>query len=102
MDDDKKAPGDEPGAGNNIHLSDTTTLAQRQRILDHLQKVGPLTTLEARECLNIMHPGGRIAELRRKGHKIPKIWCIDHSVGGFPHRVARYFLEALAAKGAAQ
>ena len=66
--------------------------AQRQRILDWLQR-SSLTTLEAREKLDIMHPGGRCMELRRMGYNIQTVWTLEHSDAGGLHRVGRYILQ---------
>lgn len=66
--------------------------AQRQRILEHL-KYSTLTTLHAREQLDIMHPAMRVLELKRRGHSIRTEWATEHSAGGSRHRIARYILE---------
>ncbi|MEQ4259023.1 Helix-turn-helix domain-containing protein [Pseudomonas sp. BS3767] len=50
-------------------ITNTSTSAQRARILKHLQS-GPLTTIEARTRLNVMHPAARIQELRLAGYPI--------------------------------
>ena len=49
---------------------DTSTLAQRQKILNYLIKNGSINTLFARDRLNIMAPAPRIKELREQGHNI--------------------------------
>jgi hypothetical protein len=67
--------------------------AQRQRILEHL-KHSTLTTLQAREQLDIMHPGMRVCELRKIGLPIETEWSWEYSAGGSRHRIARYSLEA--------
>jgi len=73
--------------------TDDTTAAQRARLLAHLRRA-PLTTLEARERLNIMHPGGRVLELRRAGYEIVTVWTHATDHDGRPHRVARYVLRS--------
>lgn len=68
----------------------TDAESQRQRILTRLVN-GPLTTTEARNELDIMHPGGRVLELRKRGHNIQTHWeTID--TGKAKHRVASYVL----------
>jgi hypothetical protein len=57
-------------------------LSQRQKILEWLRQ-NPLTTIEARQLLGIMHPAGRVQELRELGYNI-----ITYK----EHRVARYVL----------
>ena len=39
---------------------DNSALTQRKRILSYLEKNHRLSTLEAREKLGILHPGGRV------------------------------------------
>lgn len=74
-----------------MNTLDTSTAAQRARLLAHLRR-DSLTTLEARERLNIMHPGGRVLELRRMGYPIVTVWTWDADHEGRLHRVARYAL----------
>ena len=59
---------------------------QRFKILKHLQ-TAPLTTLAAREALDIMHPAARIQELRAQGFTIVTHWARVNR-----HRVASYVL----------
>jgi hypothetical protein len=74
---------------NNKRYS-TDAASQRQRILAWLL-TAPLTTTQARTELDVMHPGGRVLELRKLGHKIVTHWqTID--TGKAKHRVAAYVL----------
>ncbi|MDO9139049.1 MAG: helix-turn-helix domain-containing protein [Methylobacter sp.] len=68
----------------------TDSASQRNRLLSCLQ-AAPVTTIEARTELEIMHPGGRVQELRAAGHNIITQWAID-STGKAAHRVAQYVL----------
>lgn len=68
-----------------------TASAQRRRILEHLQ-YDTLTTLQARS-IGIMHPGMRVCELRKQGHRITTETVNEYCPGGVRHRVARYRLE---------
>lgn len=70
---------------------ENSAAAQRQRILAWLQSA-PLTTLQARQHLDILHPAARVMELRRLGYDIETIWVEDLSQAGKFHRVARYIL----------
>ena len=91
MTDKKKA---DQTTNPNISFEYFTTLsiyAQRQRLTERL-KQSPITTLEARHKLNIMHPAGRVRELRLKGFLILTRWFHDHDTQGRLHRVARYVL----------
>ena len=69
-----------------------STASQRYRILKHLREVGTLTTLQARQELDICHPGMRICELRQAGHEIVTVMVFDTAIGGGVHQVAEYSL----------
>lgn len=94
------AGGDSPEANNscndvsekamNSKKHSTDAENQRQRILCRLF-TGPLTTTEARTELDIMHPGGRVLELRKRGHNIQTHWEIIDT-GKAKHKVASYVL----------
>ena len=66
----------------------TNNAAQRTRILDWLRRES-LTTLQAREHLDIMHPAGRVKELRKQGFNIMTYWTIEAK-----HRIAKYVILA--------
>lgn len=70
--------------------------SQRARLLAALRN-GPLTTLEARRLLDVLHPAARVMELRQLGHNIVTAWDTDITSEGNPHRVARYLLKGVAA-----
>lgn len=75
-------------------LKNTTTAAQRARLLERLQ-VGAVDTIEARRDLNVMMPAARIKELRDAGHPIQtqRITMTDDQ--GRTHAgVALYYLGA--------
>lgn len=80
------------GATSAAHHSDNSTTAQRDRLLTALHD-GPITTLQARIRLDVLHPGARIMELRKLGHRIATIWTTDLTSEGRPHRVAMYILQ---------
>lgn len=65
--------------------------AQRKIILDTLRERS-LTTIEARERFGIMHPGGRVLELRKQGYNIITHWANENDASGQIHRVAHYIL----------
>lgn len=71
--------------------TDNSAESQRQRILSWLVQK-PLTTLEARQYLDVMHPSMRILELKRAGHEIQMVWVNDLSPAGKVHRVGKYLL----------
>lgn len=88
----KKAVGANRTASNqNSQAYFNSKTAQRKRILDHLIAHGYLTTTDARQSLDIMHPAGRILELRQQGVGIRTDWkTIDTGIN--KHRLARYVL----------
>ncbi|WP_411727170.1 helix-turn-helix domain-containing protein [Methyloglobulus sp.] len=66
------------------------TKEQQLRLLAYLL-TSPITTTEARDKLDILHPPGRIKELRQQGYRIFTHWqTVD--TGKAKHRVARYVL----------
>jgi len=70
---------------------DNTAQAQRKRILNFLRS-HPLDTLTARKELDVMHPAGRIKELRKQGIGIITTKIDRRSDCGKFHRVACYVL----------
>lgn len=67
------------------------TANQHQRLLDYLVLNHQITTLEARQKLDVMHPAARIQELREEGHNIITHRTIEDTPLG-RHRIARYVL----------
>ena len=70
----------------------TNSASQRQRLLEWL-RTRPITTLQARKELDIMHPSQRVLELKALGHNIITHWTTDDT-GKAKHRVACYVLLA--------
>lgn len=68
-----------------------TNAAQRARITAAL-RVGPVSSVEMRERLDVLHPAGRVMELRRDGQPIELIWQDRPTACGRVHRVGVYFL----------
>ncbi len=65
--------------------------AQQLRIHEYLQKHQRLTTLEAREKLDVLHPAARVQELKAMGVNIVTKRRTDYN-GDSPHVVAEYVL----------
>ncbi len=68
---------------------------QRKRLLDALRERGPtgITTIYAREQLDVMAPAPRIYELRHNyGYNIHRIFSLDTDSQGNAHMCARYVL----------
>ena len=70
--------------GNHAGGPSQPAAVQRKRILAWLRRYGTMTTLQARNELSIMHPGGRVMELRRQDHRIVTVTL--------PNRAANYVL----------
>lgn len=68
--------------------------AQRGRLLQYLQEHGSITTLQARHKLAVMHPAGRVKELRASGYQIATYWVFDFDSGRVCHRQGLYVLKA--------
>lgn len=68
--------------------NDTET--QASRTLDGLKTFDSLTTQDLRHDLDIMHPAGRIRELRNHGYDIKTVWENYPTACGKIHRMARY------------
>ena len=78
---------------NTHHYADLTASAQRARLLDAL-RIAPITTIEARRNLDILHPAMRVLELRTQGYGIHTVWTHQETDAGIQHRIARYVLQA--------
>jgi len=82
--------------------SNTSTAAQRTRLLEELQLAGTMgcTSIAIRHDLNILAPAPRVHELRHNHDlNIATIWTTAYTPEGHPHRVARYVLMAGSYKG---
>lgn len=92
-----KKKGHPKAASNCTHQhNDNSASSQRARIVAYLQEHCTITTLEARRDLDVMHPAGRIDELRKEGYEIDTVWTNDTTEQGKQHRVARYVWRAAA------
>ena len=69
---------------------DNSVSTQRKRILSYLVKNHRLSTIEARDKMGILHPCGRIMELRKKGYRIDTTWINEPDANGVTHRVGLY------------
>lgn len=93
----KKMGNTQKGITQQSHLNNTSTSAQRQRLLATLMLLGAVNTLYARDQLNILMPASRINELRNQGHQIDTYRITIKDQHGRTHRaVARYVLITLA------
>lgn len=81
--------------------SGNSNAAQCGRLLQHLKQYGSITTLKARDELSVMHPSGRIRDLRLAGYPIITQEVIDVDAAGVEHRQGLYVL-CVAKKESAQ
>jgi hypothetical protein len=69
-----------------------STHAQARRLIEALKK-GPVSSIEAAQDLDIVHPPSTIRHLRRQGWGILTRWCYQAAAPGRrPHRVGLYVL----------
>lgn len=95
MTDTKKAAHE--SSPKDSQSKDTSIRAQQARLLAALIELGSVNTLYCRDRLNVMHPGGRVMELRRMGHEITTERVTIRDRKGRPHfGVGRYVLIRLA------
>lgn len=94
MTDEKKAAPDKVAALKRILLQfkGNSRATQRDRLRAALHECGKLSTVEIRVHLDIIHPAGRIQELREEGLNIITLWTTVESETGEEHRIADYLL----------
>ncbi|NVJ48575.1 MAG: helix-turn-helix domain-containing protein [Cytophagia bacterium] len=91
-----KFDGNQKGYGHTTNsIKNISTGAQRKRLKWALELAGKngISTIQAREILNIISPAPRIYELRNKGYDILTHWIVHIDAQGNKHRVAKYVLE---------
>lgn len=69
--------------------------SQQQRLAVALTILGNITTIEARDYLDIMHPSGRIKELKEQGWLIISSRVRHITPCGASHFIANYVLQTL-------
>lgn len=88
----KKASPPIHAEASQSRINDTSTEAQRTRLLQRL-RIEPIDTIAARDELNVMAPAPRIKELRERGHPIKTHRITRMDEHGRMHRgVALYYL----------
>lgn len=86
----RPTPKSQPAITHPEYIANTNA-AQRVRLRDVLL-IAPRTTTELRNQYAIMHPGGRVMELRRQGYNIRLEWIEQYDAAGVQHRAGRYRL----------
>ncbi len=71
----------------------TATETQRALMRAALEALPTVSTVEARRDLDILHPAGRIMELRRAGLEILTTWIEEMTSAGVRHRIGLYSLK---------
>lgn len=70
--------------------SGNDAVTQANRSLAAFEQFNSLTTQDLRQDLDIMHPAGRVKELRTRGFEILTYWDDYPTACGKKHRMARY------------
>lgn len=86
----KKSPAKQ--GKSKINLNDTSLPSQRKRMLKRLRQK-PVTTVDARDQLNVMAPAARVFELKHDhGLNIITTWVTATDSAGRRHKMAEYIL----------
>lgn len=64
--------------------------SQRQCLVAAFELYPMLTTVEIRDYLNILHPAGRVKELRGEGCNIVTLWVTVEADNRTKHRIGQY------------
>ena len=86
----KKNRPEDPGNPKFKPLYNISCSSQRAIILKHFSDCPRLSTIQARDEYGILHPCGRIMELRKKGHIIDTHWTSEPDGNGVLHRIGLY------------
>lgn len=80
-------------APSEAHIMALHTSAEQDRRLLVALRTGPVSSIEAANELDIVHPPSTVRRLRNYGHKIVTAWTYQATEPGRPpHRVAKYVL----------
>lgn len=74
-------------------MTDTTKRNQKEQILEHIEKYGSITPLEAQRLYGCMRLGARIWDLRKDGYEIVRE-IVEVETRSGKARVARYRMAA--------
>lgn len=79
------------GKSKKSNLYCNSISSQRARILKHFKECSPrLSTIQARTVYGILHPAGRIMELKKSGYKIVTHMIKEKDNNGVNHRIGLY------------
>ena len=91
----RKSPAAKLGNSKSVPSYSNSAASQRARLLEYFFKCPRLTTMQARDNLGILHPCGRVMELRRLGYKIDTFWVDAFDNNGVNHRVGMYIFHGI-------
>lgn len=74
-------------------MTDPTKKTQKEQILEHIEKYGSITPLEAQKLYGCMRLGARIWDLRKDGYEIVRE-IVEVETRNGKARVARYRMAA--------
>ena len=89
----KIAPSSRIGALQKIYRKHNGNDAgtQTKRLLEAMQTLDGISTIEANRYLDILHPPARKLDLIKAGYLVVLIWVYEESACGEIHRVGKYF-----------
>lgn len=73
-----------------IKHSGNDTSTQTKRLLEAIETLGGVSTIEANRYLDILHPPARKLDLIEAGHSVDLLWVYEPSGCGKIHRVGKY------------
>lgn len=88
----KNRPGALGNSNNSSRQYSNSPVVQRARILKTFAIKPRLSTFELRD-MGIMHPAGRVMELRRQGYRIELHWIYEPDANGVDHRLGQYVFQ---------
>src|SRR3990167_3457365 len=86
----KNGPGDLGNPNKSKPTYSNSSSSQRARILRHFLECPRLSTIQARDQYGILHPCGRMMELRKNVYLIDTHWVSEPDANGVLHRVGLY------------
>lgn len=91
----EEGPSDKEAALNELReqFMGNDAVTQRQRLSAAFHRFVTLTTLEIRRFLDILHPAGRVRELRAEGLDIVTLRLHQETEAGVKHSVGMYVLK---------
>lgn len=91
-------PADLGNPNESKRFYDNSKATQRTRILRTIEKRKQMSTFDLRDELGIVHPAGRIKELREE-HDITLSWTRQSDQNGVIHRIGMYTYVGLKNQG---